>query len=676
MNASEHPDVPKEPEPHSNGEERVVEGTVLYRPSEERVRTSRMSEYMDWLAEEGGLAFESYADLWRWSVTEVGDFWCTIWDYFEIHAYERPRGALADARMPGAVWFPGATLNYAEHALRRRGPEIAVIALDESGGRAELSWDELRDRVSAAQRGLRRLGVGRGDRVAAFLPNGVEALVCFLATASLGAIWSSCSPEFGVPSVLDRLRQIEPKVLLAVDGYRYGGKAFDRSAAVEEIASGLPTLAATVVLSVLGTAQASRGFVSFDELMRRGPDQGEPTFEPVPFEHPLWILYSSGTTGLPKPIVQGHGGILLEHVKALGLHCELGEGDRFFWFSTTGWMMWNFLVGGLLVGATIVLYDGSPAHPDLSALWALAEREKITYFGASAPYLVACDKAEIEPNRYDLSSLVSLGSTGAPLPVSGFAWVYEHVKKDVLLCSISGGTDVCTAFALSCAVLPVRAGALQCAGLGCKIEAWDESGKSVVGEVGELMLTAPLPSMPLFFWGDADGERYRQSYFDVYPGVWRHGDWVKLSEDGSLVISGRSDSTLNRGGVRMGTSELYACVERVPGVMDSLVVDAASAEEPSGKLWLFVVLEPGQELDAAMKQRLVRAIREEISPRHVPDEVLAVRAIPRTLSGKKCEIPVKRILSGVDPRRAVNPDTLTDPTSIDELVALVRRGAR
>jgi acetoacetyl-CoA synthetase len=392
----------------------------------------------------------------------------------------------------------------------------------------------------------------------------------------------------------------------------------------------------------------------------------------VPFDHPLWVLYSSGTTGLPKAIVHGHGGIVLEHLKALSLHCDLGPGDRFFWYSTTGWMMWNFLVSGLLVGSTVVLYDGSPGFPDLEALWRMAEREKLTYFGTSAPFLLACQKAGVEPQRHGLEALRSVGSTGAPLPASGFAWVYEHVRSDLLLGSISGGTDVCTAFALSCPLLPVRAGALQCAGLGCKVEAFDPEGRPLRGEVGELVLTAPLPSMPLFFWGDPEGVRYRESYFETFPGVWRHGDWVRIDDEGWLVISGRSDSTLNRGGVRMGTSEFYAVVERLEAVADSLVVDTSSPSEPEGKLWLFVVARDAL-WDGERERALRAAIRSEISPRHVPDEIVAVRAIPRTLSGKKCEIPVKRILSGVPVEKAISRDTLTDPRSIDEYVALRAR---
>jgi acetoacetyl-CoA synthetase len=509
--------------------------------------------------------------------------------------------------------------------------------------------------------------VTRGDRVAALLPNVPEALVLFLATASLGAIWSSCAPEFGVPSVLDRFSQISPKVLLTVDAYSYGGKRFDKRAAVEEIARGLPSLEHVVLISKLGQGRLELPHVlSIDELLAHDAPLA---FLPVPFDHPLWVLYSSGTTGLPKPIVQGHGGILLEHLKALGLHCDLGPADKFFWFTTTGWMMWNFLISGLLVEATVVLYDGSPAHPSLSALWRLAERERITYFGTSAPYLTSCQKAELSPGTvFDLSCLRAVGSTGAPLPSDGFAWVYEHVSRELSLASVSGGTDVCTAFVLGCPMLPVRVGEIQCAGLGCAVAAFDPEGHAVVGEVGELVLTAPLPSMPLFFWGDDDGSRLFESYFSTFEGVWRHGDWVKATASGGWVIYGRSDSTLNRGGVRMGTSEFYRVVEALPEVADSLVVDTGEKGQ-DGKLWLFLVPAPGHVLDDDLRRKLKARLRAELSPRHVPDEFRQVRAIPRTLSGKKLEVPIKRIFAGVPVERAVSRDTLKDPSAIDEYLA-------
>ena len=652
----------------ANDTSETVEGRLLWEPSAERVAKSRLSAFASWLEAEHGRRFTSYDALWRFSVEELAAFWPALAEYFGVR-FHTPARAVLEGKMPAAHWFPGATLNYAEHALRQTGDADAVVFRAEDGRRCVLSFDELRASVARVRAGLVKLGVGRGDRVAALLPNRPETLALFLAVASLGAVFSRCSPEFGVASILDRFRQIEPKLFVTVDGYRYGGKTFDRAADVRTIAGALPGNPVVVVLEEIGSSVALPGAVSFAELTH---ETAELAFEPVPFEHPLWILYSSGTTGLPKPIVQGHGGILLEHLKAVGLHGDLGPGDRFFWFSTTGWMMWNYLVSGLAVGATIVLYDGSAAHPGLDALWKLAESEKITYFGTSAPFLLACKKAKLAPGtKHDLSALRGLGTTGAPLPADGFAWVYDAIKRDLLLASVSGGTDVCTAFVLSCPWLPVRAGEIQCRGLGAKIEAFDAQGNSVVGEVGELVLTEPLPSMPVGFWGDADGSRFRESYFSTYPGVWRHGDWIKLTERGSCVIYGRSDSTLNRGGVRMGTSEFYRVIEGLPEIADSLVIDTGSlAGDAVGKLWLFVVLAPGAELDHALEHRIKDVVRRDLSPRHVPDTIRAVRVIPRTLNGKKLEVPVKRILLGAPPEKAASRDTLADPSSLDAFVAL------
>jgi acetoacetyl-CoA synthetase len=655
--------------------ETVNEGTLLWEPSLGRVEGSRLRSFERFLKREHGLLFASYDELWRWSVSEVGAFWRAVADFFEVRFHTEPGPAL-QGRLPEAHWFAGGTLNYAEHAFRAPPDALAVVFRSEDGRRVELRARELRERAARLRAGLVRLGVKKGDRVAALLPNRPETLALFLATASLGAIWSSCAPEFGVGSVLDRFRQIEPKLFVTVDGYRYGGKSFDRSADVQAIAAGLSG-AVTVVLPELGTGLPHT--VPFAELEG---DAGAPApplvFEPVPFDHPLWILYSSGTTGLPKPIVQGHGGILLEHFKALALHGDLGEGDRFFWFSTTGWMMWNFLVSGLLVGSTLVLYDGSPAHPGLDTLWRLAAEEGVTYFGTSAPYLIACKKARLRPaQKFDLGRLKTVGTTGAPLPADGFAWVYAEVGRDLLLASISGGTDVCTAFVLSCPVLPVHAGEIQCRGLGAKVEAFDAEGKAVTGEVGELVLTEPLPSMPVAFWGDSDGSRLHEAYFSSYPGVWRHGDWIKITERGSSVIYGRSDSTLNRGGVRMGTSEFYRVVEALPEIADSLVVDTATLEgDAVGKLWLFVVVAAGSTLDAELVKRIKDTVRRDLSPRHVPDAIRAVRAVPRTLNGKKLEVPVKRILTGTPPERALSRDTLADPTSIDAFVELAAEARR
>jgi acetoacetyl-CoA synthetase len=650
----------------------VSEGTLLWQPSLERAERSRLRGFERFLKREHGLLFQSYEELWRWSVSDVGTFWRALADFFEVRFHTEPGPAL-QGKLPHPTWFAGGTLNYAEHAFRTRPDALAVVFRNESGERSTLSFGELREEVARLRCGLVRLGVQKGDRVAALLPNRPETLALLLATASLGAIWSSCAPEFGVASVLDRFRQIEPKLFVTVDGYRYGGKTFDRTSDVHAIAAGLPG-AKLVVFPEIGVGLP--GATPFAELRA---ESGELAFEPVPFDHPLWILYSSGTTGLPKPIVQGHGGILLEHLKALSLHGDLGEDDRFFWFSTTGWMMWNYLASGLLVGSALVLYDGSPAHPGLETLFRIAAEEGVTYFGTSAPYLLACKKARLAPReKYDLSRLKAVGTTGAPLPADGFAWVYAAIGSDLLLASISGGTDVCTAFVLSCPVLPVHAGEIQCRGLGAKVEAYDEDGRPLTDEVGELVLSEPLPSMPVAFWGDTDGSRLNDAYFATFPGVWRHGDWIKITPRGSAVIYGRSDSTLNRGGVRMGTSEFYRVIEALPEIADSLVVDTGVlGADAVGKLYLFVVPSAGVTLDGELVRRIKDTVRRELSPRHVPDVVRAVRAVPRTLNGKKLEVPVKRILIGTPAEQALSRDTLADPSSIDAFVALaaeLRRG--
>jgi acetoacetyl-CoA synthetase len=512
--------------------------------------------------------------------------------------------------------------------------------------------------------------------VAAFLPNAPEAAIALLATASVGAIWSSCSPDFGARAVVDRFRQIEPKVLFAVDGYRYGGRDHDRLPVLAEIAGAMPGLEHVVMVPYLREDPSLDGLpgpTRWDDLLAERADLA---FEPVPFDHPLWILYSSGTTGLPKAMVQGHGGILLEHLKSLSLHLDLGPDDRFFWFTTTGWMMWNFLVSGLLVKASMVLYDGAPGHPDLGALWRLAEETGMTYFGTSAPFLHACMKAGIEPRRIaDLGALRAIGSTGSPLSPEGFAWVYDAVGRDVWLGSVSGGTDLCTAFVGSCPLLPVHAGEIQCRCLGAKVEAFDPDGRAVTGEVGELVITEPMPSMPTGFWNDPDGRRYVASYFDAYPGVWRHGDWIKVTERGSCVIYGRSDATLNRGGVRVGTSELYRVVEALPEVRESLVVDTGGLGA-EGELLLFVVLDEAIELGDELRSRISGELRTELSPRHVPDEIIQVGDIPKTLSGKRLEVPVKRILLGADPHDVASPDALANPDALRAFAELGRRRSK
>ncbi|GAA3122219.1 acetoacetate--CoA ligase [Streptosporangium carneum] len=688
----------------------VEEGALLWEPTQEIVGAAKVTRYMEWLGRSG-----DYQELWRWSVDSPAEFWTSIWDYFGVVG-ERGEGPVLSGTMPGVEWFTGSTLNYAANALRRAAAEpgrLAVISRDETGGRRTLTLGELAEEVARVRAGLAGLGVGRGDRVAAYAPNVPETLVAFLATASLGAVWSSCSPDFGASSVIDRFTQIEPKVLLTVDGYAYNGRWFDRARVAEDIAARLPTLAARVRMPALdasdvvdagearggsaaadaagdsGAARAESGSGDADaagvsgvaraedgadaaevsDVARAGgggrtldwadlrATEGPLDFEPVPFAHPLWIVYSSGTTGLPKPIVHGHGGVVLEHLKALSFHQDLGEDDVFFWYTTTGWMMWNYLVGGLLTGSTVVLYDGSATHPGTDALWRLAEEEGVTYFGTGAPYIIASMKAVLRPSG--LTALRGLGSTGSPLPPEGFGWVHDALPE-VQLGSFSGGTDVCTGFVGAVPLLPVRAGVIPCRCLGARVESFDPSGVPVVGEVGELVLTVPMPSMPVMFWNDPDGVRYQESYFADYPGVWRHGDWIKILPDGGCVIYGRSDSTLNRGGVRMGTSEFYRVVERFEEIADSLVIDTGQLGQ-EGRLLLYVTMAEGVPLSDRLIMRLRKALKEELSPRHVPNEIIEVPGIPRTLSGKKLEVPVRKILLGAPPEKAANLDAMANP---------------
>jgi acetoacetyl-CoA synthetase len=621
---------------------------VLWTPSPERIARATITRFAEHVGRPG-----PYQELWRWSVEDLEGFWAAIWDFFGVEGgYRRVLGSRA---MPGAEWFPGARLSFAEHLFR--GKDDGAVALRHASELREpgaWTWGELRRETARIRAGLQALGVGPGDRVAAYLPNVPETVAAFLATASLGAVWSSAAPEFGARSVIDRFGQIEPNVLLAVDGYRYGGRDFDRREQVERIA-----------------AEAGARVVRLGYLDQTGWEPGflpaEPpalAFERVAFDHPLWVLYSSGTTGLPKPIVHGHGGILLEHLKKMHLHLDAQADDRVFWFTTTGWMMWNFLVGVLLTPASIVLYDGSPAG---DALWELAARTEMTTFGTSAAYLAACMKEGIEPAAGRELHVRAVGSTGSPLSPEAFGWVYDHLGADTWLFSTSGGTDVCTAFVGGVPTLPVYRGELQARSLGAKVEAWDEQGRSLVGEVGELVITEPMPSMPVGFWGDDDGGRLRDAYFAHFPGVWRHGDWIEITERGTAVIYGRSDATINRGGVRMGTSEIYRSVLALDEVVDALVVDA------DGWLPLFVVLREGAELDDDLRRRIAERIRTDCSPRHVPSEVHAVEEVPRTLSGKLLEVPVKRILLGEPPERTASRDSLANPHALDAFAALARR---
>ena len=645
---------------------------LLWEPSKERVAASRMSAYMDWLASERQLPFSSYAELWRWSVNDLDAFWRSIWDYFDILASAPATAVLGDRRMPGATWFPGAQLNWAENVLRhadRDGP--AVIGLTEDREPIELSWAELAAQVASFAAALRELGVRPGDRVAAYLPNIPQAVVGLLATASLGAIWSCCAPDFGTKGVVDRFQQVAPTVLIAVDGFRFGGKDVDRGAVLDELREQLPSVRHTIVVRRrYPDRPAPPGTLAFDALTATST---APHYEQVPFDHPLWILYSSGTTGLPKGIVQSHGGILLEHLKLDGLHFDIGPDGRVFIFASTAWMVWNVLVSALSVGATIITYDGSPVSPEPDAMFAICARQRVTWFGTGAAYLTICERAGTRPgDRYDLSALRSIMSTGSPLPDSVWHWVYDAVKRDVLLGSDCGGTDVCSAFIGSNPLLPVYAGEMQAPDLGVRVESWSDTGEPLVGEVGEMVVTAPMPSMPVAFWNDPDGSRYRDAYFDTFPGVWRHGDWLTVTRNGTYVVHGRSDSTINRGGVRMGSADIYAAVDALPEIAGSLVI---GAEMPGGDYYmpLFVVLSPGAELSDELRNRIRRAIREQVSPRHVPDDIVPVEAVPATVTGKRLEVPIKRLIQGVPPDKAVNRATVANPDVLDWYVDFAAR---
>jgi acetoacetyl-CoA synthetase len=633
---------------------RGVSDEPLWTPSEERIDGSTLARF----AGKVGHDPRDYDGLWRWSVDDLEGFWQAVCDFFEVRFDTPPERVLGSREMPGAEWFPGARLSYAEHIFRGKDPDdVAIRHASELREAGEWTWADLHRETGRMVAILRARGVGEGDRVAAYMPNIPETVAAFFATASIGAIWSSAAPEFGARSVVDRFSQIEPKVLLAVDGYRYGGKDFDRRQVVERIASEIGDVPV----------------IEFGYLSERGwAEEAEPAeleFAQLPFDHPLWVLYSSGTTGLPKSIVQGQGGILLEHLKKMNLHLDAQEGDRVFWFSTTGWMMWNFLVGVLLTPASIVLYDGNPAG---DVLWQLAADTRITTFGTSASFIASSMKEEIEPNDgRDLSALDAVGSTGSPLSPEGFSWVYDKLGEDTWLFSTSGGTDVCTAFVGGVPVLPVYRGELQGRSLGCAVESWDEDGNALTGEVGELVITEPLPSMPVFFWGDEDGSRLRGSYFDMYPGVWRHGDWIEITERGTAIIYGRSDSTINRGGVRMGTSEIYRAVLAVEDVTDALVVDVPQ-EGQENDMPLFVVLRQGAELDDELVKQIRTRVREDCSPRHVPNSVRQIAEVPRTLSGKVLEVPVKRILMGEDPEKAASRDSLANPEALDWFVGLAQ----
>lgn len=649
----------------------MQQAPILWQPTTEFIEQSNLHHYQEWLAKHYDLQFSDYASLWQWSIDNAGIFWESLWQYFDVIHHSPYTKVLSDDAMPKAQWFKGATLNYAEHIFRMRNDERpAMVFVREGQTPKEVSWDELSQKVSALQTWLRQQGIGKGDRVAAYLPNISEAIVSFLAVNGLGAVWSCCSPDFGVHTVIDRFTQIQPKILIAVDGYHYAGKIFDRKKEVEQIAEKLPDLQTIVLLPNIHESYELEvsNTVMWQDIMATKGDKVH--FEPVPFEHPIWVLYSSGTTGKPKAITHSNGGVLLEHLKYLTFHNDTKAGEHFFWFTTTGWMMWNFLQASMLVGAVPVLYDGSPGFPDMNTLWKLTEDLPIHHFGTSAPYLTACMNKGMEPGRdFDLSVLRSVGSTGAPLPAEAFDWVYQSIKSDVWLCSMSGGTDVCTAFVGGCPSEPVYQGRIQCRCLGCALKAYDEMGEAIIDNLGEMIIEQPMPSMPVYFWNDPAYERYQASYFEEYAGKWRHGDWIKVFENGSLVIQGRSDATLNRKGIRIGTAEIYSVLDAMPALKDSLILNLEQ-KDGTDIMPLFIVINKGYDFNESLQKEIKQNLKIQCSPRHIPDMIIQSPDIPYTLSGKKMEVPVKKILMGMDVSKSMNKDAVRNPEALDFFVGL------
>lgn len=671
--------------PGTSGADGIHEGQELWRPSPAQIEATWLHRYQAWLREHRGLDLRDYASLWRWSIADLDAFWASILEFFDVVREGDDAPALASRAMPGARWFPNLRLNYAENTFRAASDaRPALLARAEDGTVQEVSWSRLRRDVGALAGWLQSHGIGPGDRVAAVLPNVPQTVVAFLACASVGAVWTACSPDMGVGVVLDRFRQVGPKVLLATDGYRYNGKPHDRSAVVRELLAQLPTVEHVVhVPGLVDAPPATWAEVLDARANRRAPDvpvawgdaiahEAPLRFARLPFDHPLWIVYSSGTTGLPKAMVHGHGGVVVTQLKTMRMQTDLHPGDRFLFLGSTGWIVWNMLVGGLMGGTVVVLCDGNPTFPNAETLWRFLGDARVTHFGCGAAFLTACMKEGLVPGtRADLSALRSISSTGSPLPLDAYAWVYRDVKADVWLASISGGTDIASGFVAGAAILPVTAGELQCPELGVAAFAYDDAGNAVIDQVGELVITEPMPSMPLEFLGDPDGTRYRESYFEQYPGKWRHSDWIRFTPRGTSVIYGRSDATINRNGIRMGTAEIYRVVEELPEVLDSMVVDLEYLGRPS-LLLLFVMLRDGVPMDAALEARIREAVRTRASARHVPDRVIAVADIPRTLTGKKMELPVRKLLLGAPAAKVASPDAMRNPESLAWYEALAK----
>ena len=645
---------------------------VLWTPPTTFIQESNLKQYELWLSEHKQLTFHDHEHMWKWSVENISDFWESIWQYFEVIDHGEYKHIISDSTMPGTDWFSGSLINYAEHIFRNKTKESPAFIFKNEQSLQKISWEDLEDKVYAVQQYFVSIGINKGDCVAGYLPNISEAIICFLAANSIGAVWSCCSPDFGEETVIDRLTQIQPKVLIATDGYRYNNKPYDKTTSIDYILSKIESIKNHIFVPYLDPTCSYPNSTAIDSIYNTYQRDADIEFTSVPFNHPIWVLYSSGTTGKPKAITHSHGGVLLEHLKYLSLHNDVKRGENFFWFSTTGWMMWNFLQATMLLGGVPVLYDGSPGYPSLDVLWQFAEELPIHHFGTSAPFLTACMQKNLKLNqKYNLSQLRSIGSTGSPLPPETFDYIYEHISKDVWLCSMSGGTDVCTAFVGGHPYKKVYKGLIQSRALGCALKAYNENGEEVTGELGEMIIEKPMPSMPIYFWNDQDNIRYKKSYFDLYENKWRHGDWIMIQDDGSLIIQGRSDSTLNRKGVRIGTAEIYNVLDKISDIKDALIINI-ELKDGSDRMPLFIVLNESSKMNDTLKSKINQTLKSHCSPRHVPDEIYEVTDIPYTLSGKKMEVPVKKIFMNINREGNVNREAMRNPDSIDDYINIAK----